>query len=165
MIILKMNIHFYIKLAECLIPRRLLCKLPHTTMHACPPSTQPHPNLADNLQISHNEKGYSWLFFFDFSFFWGEKWEKSHEKFKTTEKFRSPCSAPRWSSLSKLPLKHGENIVGKFTNASKIVFLWCFTADFWQFYCTTFEIWLLGGQMTCHQFEALKGFAWNFQIS
>ena len=115
-----MNIYFYIKLVERLIPRRLLCKLSYTTMHACPTSTQHHPNLAGSLQISHSEKGHSWLFFFISHFFWGAKRGKSHEKFKTTENFRSPCSAPRWSSLSKLLPKHGENIVGKFTNASEI---------------------------------------------
>ena len=77
-----MNIYFYIKLVERLIPRRLLCKLSYTTMHACPTSKQHHPNLAGSLQISHNEKGHSWLFFFISHFFEEQREEKVMKNLK-----------------------------------------------------------------------------------
>ena len=76
------NEHFYIKLVERLIPRRLLCKLSYTTMHACPTSTQHHPNLAGSLLIAHSEKGHSWLFFFISHFFEEQREEKVMKNLK-----------------------------------------------------------------------------------
>ena len=62
---------------------------------------------------------------------------------------------------------YGQNIVDKFLNLSKIDgSLECFTADFSQFFSTNIKIWLLGGWLvTIHQFQAFKGFSWNFLIS
>ena len=61
-------------MAECLIPRRLMCKLPHTTMHACP-LRNPIPIWLAIFKF-HTTKRVTPDYFFSISHFFEVKSEK-----------------------------------------------------------------------------------------